>query len=301
MNKLFFFKDIDSHYVIYFLGIRLLLKHACPIKFQEIKEYSLTKEKRNPRIIVSLTSFPARISLAKYTINSIFAQTLKPDEIILWLEKEKFPNGFDDIPQEILDLQQYGLSIKWCDTLRSYCKLVPALKEYPDDIIVTIDDDVYYEPNLLENLYNAYLKNPKNIYSRRVVRQKLINNDLLPVSVREYLYKDNFEPTYKNQLMGTSGVLYPPHSLNNEVLNTEKFKKIIPTHDDIWFWAMAVLNKTKIQLVDGHNVNMYEVEGTQEFGLININKKGGSGISLEEGYGLMFKNYPEILENLKSE
>jgi hypothetical protein len=64
---------------------------------------------------------------------------------------------------------------------------------------------------------------------------------------------------------------------------------------------MALRNKTKIQLVDGHNTNIYTVEGTQKFGLININKENNSGISLSDAHKLMIKEFPEILEVLGEE
>jgi hypothetical protein len=133
------------------------------------------------------------------------------------------------------------------------------------------------------------------------VRLALKNGEIKSVSPRQYLYKDDFNPTYLNQLMGMSGVLYPPHSLHNDVLNINLFRTLIPTHDDVYFWAMALRNKTKIQLVDGHNTNIYTVEGTQKFGLININKENNSGISLSDAHKLMIKEFPEILEVLGEE
>ena len=66
-----------------------------------------------------------------YTLYSLLNQTVKPDEVVLWLAKEQFPNGNDDIPPAVLDLQKNGLTIKWCEDLRSYKKLIPSLKEYP--------------------------------------------------------------------------------------------------------------------------------------------------------------------------
>ena len=295
MNKLFFFKDIDSHYVIYFLGIRILLKHKCPIKFKKTTEYALnTTEVRTPKVIVSLTTYPARLPKVHDAINSVMHQTMKPDKIILWLEEEKFPNKLDDVGDNVKELMQYGLEIRFCQTLRSFCKYVPAMIEYPDDIIITIDDDSYYEENLVENLYKAYLKDPKNVYSRRVVRLEEKNGELFEVSPRKYLYKDDFTPTYLNQLIGASGVLYPPHVLHKDTTNIEMFKRIIPTQDDVWTWAMAARNHTKTQLVDGHSAQIYVMEGTQDTGLININKRGGAGIFLEDAYRLMFKEFPEL-------
>ena len=52
--------------------------------------------------------------------------------------------------------------------------------------------------------------------------------------------------SFKNIQTGVGGVLYPPNSLNQEMLDFDKFKEIAPTTDDIWFWAAAVTNGTYI-------------------------------------------------------
>jgi hypothetical protein len=72
-------------------------------------------------------------------------QTYKPDKIILWLAKSQFPNKENDLPIKVTELVNYGLSIMWVDKdIKSYKKLIPTLKLYPNDIIITADDDLYY-------------------------------------------------------------------------------------------------------------------------------------------------------------
>ena len=299
MNKIFSFKDLDDHYYFVFCGISLNFKHKCHFKYKKASEYGLTQEKRNPQLIVSLTSYPARINSVHKTINTLLTQSLKADKIILWLANEQFPNLEADLPKELLDLKELGLTIKWCEDLKSYKKLVPALIEYPEDIIVTADDDVYYQPNTLKILYEAYLKNPANIYSRRTVKLQINNGVLEGVSARKDGFKYLKEASYFNQLMGGGGCLYPPHSLYKDCTNVEKIRNTIPSHDDAYFWSMAILNKTKIQAVGGFDESLHFVEGTQEVGLMYVNKDGQSGISLENAYKVMIKEYPEILEILE--
>lgn len=299
MNKLFFFKDLDSHYVIYFLGIRFCIKHKCRFNYKETKNLGILEETREPRLIVSLTSYPARINTVHITINTLLQQSLKPDMVILWLASEQFPNKEGDLPEDLLRLKKYGLTIEWCEEdIKSYKKLVPALLKYPDDIIVTADDDVYYQENMLKSLYEAYLNNPRNIYVKRSVKLHVNNNKLESISSRKYLYKHLTEPSYYNQIMGGSGCLYPPKSLHKDCTNIEIIKNTIPTHDDAYFWSMAILNQTKIQVVGGFNENLYFVDGTQDVGLINTNKEGQGGISLENAYKVMIERYPSILKVL---
>ena len=300
-SKIFFIKDIDSHYIIYFLGIRIQFKHKSRFKYKEAVEYGLNKTERTPKLIVSLTTYPARIDYVNITINTLLTQSLKPDKIILWLAESQFPNKEKDLPEKLLKLRDLGLTIDWCEDLKSYKKLLPTLRKYPDDIVVTVDDDAYYDRELLSSLYNAYLENGNYVYARRIVKLKMQNDELRTVSAREYLYKDSFEPTFLNQQIGAFGVMYPPHCLHKDIYDVDKINRLLPTHDDVYFWAMSVLNNTKIKLVSGHGADIHYIENSQNCGLININQAGRSGISLVDAYKLMIKEYPQILQNIRQE
>lgn len=63
-----------------------------------------TEIKRQVSVIISLTTFPARIQDAEKTILSLLNQECKPDNILLWLAVEQFPNMEEDIPNNILEL-----------------------------------------------------------------------------------------------------------------------------------------------------------------------------------------------------
>ncbi len=204
---------------------------------------------RNPRIIISLTSFPARMSDIHYALYSLLNQTLRPDMIVLWLGADKFPNRESDLPESVLRFIKNGLTIKWCDDMRSYTKLVPSLAEFPNDIIITVDDDIYYPEWLVERLYDAHCKTPNMIHCMRA--HKILfapNGALLPYNQWEHQTRNN-TPSFLNFLTGVGGVLYPPHSLDSDVCNRDKFQQLAPFADDVWFWAMAVKNGTKINVV----------------------------------------------------
>lgn len=54
--------------------------------------------------------------------------------------------------------------IQFCKDIRSFAKLIPALKCYSDKLSVTVDDDLYYSLKILEKLYNRYTNNPNKIF-----------------------------------------------------------------------------------------------------------------------------------------
>ena len=107
----------------------------------------ITHIKREQKIIVSLTSYPQRIDIVYKVIDSLLRQSLKPDVVVLWLARDEFPRQEQSLPRELRRYIKFGLTIRWCENLRSYKKLIPSLKAYPSDTIVTADDDILYPEN----------------------------------------------------------------------------------------------------------------------------------------------------------
>ena len=286
INKLFFFKDIDSHYIINILGVVIKIKHHTQHEYPLATSIGINQsEKRNPRIIVSLTSYTKRINTVHITINSLLRQTVKPDKLILWLTDEEFPNREEDLPEDLLKLKDLGLTIDWCEPIKNYKKNIPTFRKYPDDIVITVDDDVYYKPDLIESLYAEYLKNPSNIYAKRIKRVKFVNNKLIRLSCREHCFEKTQEPGFLSILNGAGGILYPPHSLCKEAVNGSK--KIL--NDDYFMWAMAVLNNTKIAEVSGYDESLNTIDEAlaYSFSKDETNYRSWTDITLEE--------YPELI------
>jgi hypothetical protein len=216
-------------------------------------EYGISDEKYcNNEIIVSLTTYDRRFYEVYLTIESIMQQSMKPNRIILWLGNE-LENI--DIPITLKNQQKRGLEIKYCKDIKSYKKLIPALKEFPSAAVITIDDDHLYHFDLVENLINAYKKNPNLIYCAKMHRMKLLRNRKPDKYKKWKINCILFDISPLNFLTGIGGVLYPPHCFNKEVLNESVFMDICQYADDIWFNAMALLNGIKIQKIFTHNIN----------------------------------------------
>ncbi len=251
-------------------------------------------------LIISLTSFPQRMYEIHYTLYSLLTQTVKPAKVVLWLGTEQFPDGEKDIPQKVLKLKENGLVIEWHKNLRSYTKLVPSLKKYPNSIIVTADDDIYYEKDWLEKLLKSHKENKNCIICHRAHRVKFDREKLAPYKKWPKKIKGG-KASYLNFLTGVGGVLYPQNSLHKDVLNEELFTELAPKADDVWFWAMAVLNKTKILVVKDWireltYVNPERERGlTDEVTLFSFNKKGGNDLQIEK----VLNHYPQIIDILK--
>lgn len=267
-------------------------------EIDSFNSFGLTTEKRFPRVIVTLTSFPERLYNLHYTLYSLLAQSFKPDEVILWLSVDEFPNREKDLPNNVLNFKDNGLTIKWCDDIKSYKKLIPALKEYPNDILVTADDDIFYPKYWLKNLYEGHLKYPNEIICCRCHKVVLnSDNTFAPFNGWGHIY-EGFGPSYLVFSTSGAGVLYPPNSLFCDVTNVELFQKLSYWNDDMWFWAMSVLNKTKTRLIEKTlNFPPYvnpakDARITNEKVLWNYNRFGAYDVDLDN----IMQYYPNFLE-----
>ena len=195
-------------------------------------------KKYKPKLVISLTSYPARIPALHHTLKTLLNQTMKADLVVLWLKPEQFPKGEADLPREITELKKMGLTIDWYHNVKSYTKLIPALKKYPNDIIVTADDDILYPENWLKLLYRGYKKYPQSIQCHRAFGIITENNSIAPYKSWKRgqiipgvgaMGQDSTiaVPGFKNFFTGVSGVLYPPHSLHPDVFDEEQFKKLV--------------------------------------------------------------------------
>ena len=210
------------------------------------------KKEDSPLIIVTLTSYGKRVGdTAPYAIWSLFEQSVQPDRIILWLDKENW--NLTNIPALLKIETEMGLEVKFCEDLKSYKKLNFALQEFSSEILVTVDDDAYYPKDWLEKLLQTHKENPEKICCHRahVIRKGLPYNKWKWRATES----DNADLLFPT---GIGGVLYPPNSL--DISHLGEAMKLAPQADDIAYWALAKLKGTKHILVKN---------GYFEFNLVN--------------------------------
>jgi len=226
-------------------------------------------------IIVSLTTYGKRIHTVHLAIESIMNQTMKANRIILWLD---FSFKNKPLPRTLQLQQKRGLEIRFCKDIKSYKKLIPTLCEFPDDAIITVDDDMIYEIDLLEHLIMAYQLERSYIYCCRHHRMLLdANKKLLSYNLWKHEDPTVNEGNVMNFPTGGEGILYPPHSLDEEVFNESVFMNICPYADDVWFKAMALKKGTlskKVRTHDPSGNDSLENLEVQDVGLKRINTEG---------------------------
>lgn len=254
------------------------------------------------KVIVSLTSFPAAISYVKPTVESILAGAVLPDKVVLYVTMSQF--GEEGLPTDLIRLSEENpvFEIRNYDReIRSYRKLIPALQDFPDAVIVTVDDDVRYHPEMLHSLLKHHEKYPDNIIAHRAKRVSIGKPYKSWRKYRwyDFLFKRDYA-AFGNLFTGVGGVLYPPHSLDSEMLSEELFTSLAPTTDDIWFWAAAVANGVKIMPVPfGYN-KPKGLGKPREISLKTYNFKSGVDRNTAALEAVLSK-YPLVRERVENE
>lgn len=244
----------------------------------------------NGMLIINLTSYPPRFATLRLTIQSLLLQEVGADKLVLWLYRP----DFELLPAEVLDLQSEGLTIELIEEdIKSYKKLVPALEKWPDAYHVTADDDIYYRKDWLRDLLSGYEAGQANVVCLRAHYVTLDEyGNLNPY--KKWIAKTE-EKGPSNRLFFTSGagVLIAPGSLFRDVTVADKFMRLSPYADDVWFNWMAALNGSAIRRV-GHNHKVVVWKGTKSQSLWQVNKDPARGNDFQIGnmvkeYGNPFK------------
>lgn len=247
------------------------------------------------QLIVSLTSYSHRIYYVHEAIESILQQTLRPNKVILWLSQDEFKGKH--LPITLTDMQKRGLEIRFCPDYKSYKKLLPSLQEFPEDIIITIDDDIIYPRDLIERLYFTYKKDIGNIVGGRCRKIRLNNNQIAPYL--DWEFEKEFQPSCLIFPTGCGGILYPPDSFPKDVFDWNSIQKCCPTTDDIWFKFMSLLNNKAVSCLDykytKFNELFLDIQIPHKESLINFNTttKGN-----DKQIRQLLSTYPACLNNL---
>lgn len=238
---------------IYSLGryfIRKITNGLLPIIYKIENILNLKKiessEKIKEGLIVSLTSFPARIQNVHLVIESILRQTVLPERVILWLSKKQF-KSLDEVPKKLLLLTGRGLEIKLCDgeDLRSYKKFYYTVKKYPYADIIIIDDDVFYPSDLIENLLQYQQRYPNTVVFNRGYQVSIKNKKVQNYNSWKLLDKQT-GPANDIMPTGMGAVLYPNGILPEEALRKDIFMSFCKYADDIWLYSMVLYNGGKL-------------------------------------------------------
>lgn len=225
----------------------------------------------NTPVTVSLTSFPQRIGVVGDVIKSILSQSVKPDRVLLWLSEDQFPDREASLPKALTDLVADGLEIMWCDDMRPHKKYFYTMQKYPDDIIITVDDDVEYKPDTVEKLLKSYMRFPFAVSALRAHRITFDENGKLkPYEQWERGMKTAHFPSHALIATGVCGVLYPPRCFGDMAFNKEFIKENCLNADDLWLKIMEIIHNVPVVLA-APSEDVKTIKGSQTEALYKSN------------------------------
>lgn len=237
------------------------------VKYQKLRP-AKQKHSLDHSLTVSLTSYPPRFKTLYMTLKALVNQTVRPDRLVLWVAE----GDESHLPAQVVNLQNTVafFEIKTCSDTRSYKKLIPSLTTWPNDIIVTADDDVNYPIDWLAGLVANFQKY-NSIIAYRAHYPVIEAGKLAPYSAWLTNTQANDSIVFPT---GIGGVLYPPNCFLTEVTDSDLFMKLAPTADDVWFFFCSRLNGQNAILAD-RSFNVINWQSTHESGLATTNVAEG--------------------------
>ena len=232
-------------------------------------------------VIVSLTTHSIRVAqVAKTAIFSILQNTYKDVHIVLTLYKDDIKLINDDL-QLMIDAGLVELIVADKD-LGPHLKYFYTMQKYRENPVITIDDDVIYPENMIEEMVNAS-KKYNCIIGRRCyeIKSNMNYHKWLWTGISQIK-----EPTHKNFATGIGGILYPPNCLDLSDNNVEEILKI-KYDDDFYLKALEVRKDLKIMSIIYNGDLLFKKNlkdpYTQSIGLWNSNvHKANDGIKMFE-------------------
>ena len=225
----------------------LLFNKIFVLKFlKSVNDLINLKEK----VIVSITSWKKRINNAHKSIEILINNTYKPDKIILNLAVEEFPKKNLELPKSILRLLVFNnFEIFWVYKNNNvFKKLIPTINRFKSDLIITIDDDVIYPFDLIENVIKNFIKFGSNKpmsfgnkYSDWIINNTRINSHFGPCTIVKYeFFQEKLNEMYKET--------------TEELINQN-----IKCFDDLLYTYAALLNGFQYLRIKNYSIKNYQM------------------------------------------
>ena len=196
----------------------------------------LRKRLGQTRVVVSVTTIPSRDHLLRQCLESLSAQRFQPDEILLCLptfsKREKVPyhapSWLEDFPHaRVVHCEEdWGPATKLLGALRGV--------EDPEAIIITVDDDISYDPRLIEKLVRHSLDDPDAAVGFRGWNaESLIREHNYDFVYEEWEHRRAY-PARVNILEGYGGVAYRRRFFDNTIFDYSGAPEAAFYVDDVW-------------------------------------------------------------------
>ena len=216
-------------------------------------------------IIVTLTTIPPRFPNLLRKLASLERQTVKPDQVEIYIPRKyrRFPDADIQLPK----LPSWASVVQIEEDMGPATKILPAAKKWrgEDVDLLLCDDDRIEDPQWISRFALARQERPKDIIcevawnvderfgwthkTQDLPRAKLAKNRgrTLDYKLKKLLTLGLYQPPfqmyetsgYSDIFMGVHGALVPPQAFHEDAWT---IPDIVWTVDDVWLSGMAKAN-----------------------------------------------------------
>jgi hypothetical protein len=182
------------------------------------------------KVIVTMTTTPARINNLWPTLHSLALQSQQPEKIYLWIPKayKRFSNATIHTLPEFF--QYYpNLDVQWIDhDYGPATKLLPCLQQVTahDTNIIVIDDDRIYPPHFIQDLLTYEQWDPSAAIG---IAGTVMHG------VQRCEYRATKKLTLVDVLLGYNGMLVKPAFFSEAIFDYPANLPEAFYEDDVWF------------------------------------------------------------------
>lgn len=214
--------------------------------FNSQKYQLLPRVRQKKKVIITFTTIPERIETSKYTISSLLNQTVRVDEICIYIPYKSSKGIPYIIPEWMINLEQQLIQfkIKRCD--RDWgpaTKIIPALIEFEntDYTIIYLDDDIIYNKNTIETLISYSKMYPNYAICNqgwdidRWNKKSSFIGHILHHSIKYFPTIEPYNYVFTDVMQGFSGVLIKPCFFDiKKLVKTNEYPKEVFFVDDVY-------------------------------------------------------------------
>jgi hypothetical protein len=244
------------------------------LRTQYLFPSGLNTKKRDKQIVLSLTSFPGRIQDVWIVVECLFRQTFKSDKIILWLSESQF-KGIE-LPKLLIDQQKRGLEIRYVQSdLKSHKKYIYALNQFKNDYIITVDDDLYYDNKLIQNLIVLKEKYPNALPTNRAHLIKFESNQKVSIYSKWFHNYATEKESFLLVPTGGFGTMYEYNQMHHTFYDQSLIMELAPCADDLWLKVQTLLKNVQIITNSRYNKDPITIKSSQLEKLVSTNVLNG--------------------------
>ena len=256
----------------------------------------------NDTIIVSMTSWPQRITLVAPALYSIYNHTLPQNAIhlVLVLAIPEFPHKELDLPIVLQKMIQAGIvELIWCDeNWFSHKKLMPTLFKYPNNPILCCDDDVIRPHGWLECFYKDHLRFPHDVIAGTCCYQIGFDNDIFNPTKCVITNTADYAGTIMNcsrPANGFGGILYPANTFtDSRFFDTNLMMNLSARSDECWQFCFNIIEHRTIRWLSKPYPYSMLVQPNSQKTSMGQARVDGRITSYNEIHDMLFNSIPEF-------